>query len=185
MTNRVGYPAPLWCPYLNSRAFTLLELMVVMVLITIAMGFAIPQINNTLLSDPLKKTARKLAGLATETAQLAQRNQVEYFLRYDNREKTVKVEAGQPAVDKGDKNESNREFQLPDSVSITDLDSFYGGSRSSGDMTVRFSKQGYVDLTLIHLQEDGGDAMTVVLSPFLGRIKILDTNVELESDEIQ
>jgi general secretion pathway protein H len=47
----------------NDRAFTLLELIVVMVLIALTTSLAIPQIANFLYTDQLKASVRKLVGL--------------------------------------------------------------------------------------------------------------------------
>ena len=46
-----------------SRGFTLLELMVVMVLLTLVSAFAMPALRSSLFTDQLKATARKLTGL--------------------------------------------------------------------------------------------------------------------------
>ena len=66
-----------------SRGFTLLELMVVMVLLTMITAFAMPGLRSALFSDQLKATARQLIGLVVETGQEAVRSQAEQLLHFD------------------------------------------------------------------------------------------------------
>ena len=70
---------------LNSRAFTLLELIVVMALIALITSFAVPQIASFLYADQLKVTVRKLVGLIHQSSQLALRHQAPYLLRYQQK----------------------------------------------------------------------------------------------------
>jgi prepilin-type N-terminal cleavage/methylation domain-containing protein len=76
---------------LNTKAFTLVELIVVMALIAVTASFAVPQIANFLFTDQLKVSVRKLVGLIHRTSQLAQQQQVPYLLTYQQRERVFTV----------------------------------------------------------------------------------------------
>jgi general secretion pathway protein H len=166
---------------LNNRAFTLLELIVVMVLIALTISFAVPRISDFLYTDQLKVVVRKLVGLINQSSQLAQRHQTPYLLQYSDRERRFVVEAEQ------EKNEDKLiekegELHLADSVTVKDLWSWYGGTRSAVEFVVRFNKNGYVEPTIIHLQEQGGQELSVVLSPFLGKVRVVDSYVNADKD---
>ena len=53
------------------------------------------------------------------------------------------------------------------------------GKKVDGDISIRFSKKGYVEQTVIHLGAEDGREFSLVLSPFLGTIKIYDKYVDI------
>jgi prepilin-type N-terminal cleavage/methylation domain-containing protein len=161
---------------LNNRAFTLLELIVVMVLIALTISFAVPQISNFLYTDQLKVAARKLVGLIGESSQLAQRRQMPYLLKYIDRERRFVVEPEQKEEDNKDI-KKERELRLAESVTVRDLWSWYGGTHPPDEFAIRFNKNGYVEPTVIHLRDTGGQELSVLLPPFLGKIQIIDSYV--------
>ncbi len=86
----------------DTRGFTLLELIVVMVLIGLVAGFAVPRLGGFLAADQMKTTVRKLIGLIHRTSDLARRYQVPYLLRYDAGERcfiAVPEEEREPSND--------------------------------------------------------------------------------------
>jgi general secretion pathway protein H len=168
-------------PPLNNRAFTLLELIVVMVLIAITVSLAVPKFANFLYTDQLKVAARRLVGLINQSSQLAQRHQVPYLLLYNEKERRFIVEPEQ-RVDRGETKKNDGGLHLADSVAIEDFWSWYGGTRSSEAFVIRFNKNGYVEPTVIHLRDNGGQEMSVVLSPFLGKVQIVDSYVAVDRD---
>jgi prepilin-type N-terminal cleavage/methylation domain-containing protein len=162
---------------LNSKGFTLLELIVVMALIALIASFSVPQMANFLYADQLKVTVRKLIGLIHQSSQLAQRHQAPYLLKYQQKERTFivgpeQVEEKEKETEKVEKKENR--FQLPDSVAVRDLWSWYGGTRPPEEFVIRFNHNGYVEPTVIHLRKDDGQEISVVLSPFLGKVHIVD-----------
>ncbi len=158
-----------------------------MVIIGIATAFVMPRLRSTLFSDQLKATARRLIGLISEASQEAVRKQSVILLRLDmehNRVWLVEA-AGERAAEgenSGDDRRVGQRLSVPDSVKIVDVSSLYGGKRSRGTTDISFSKMGYVDKTFIHLHDKDGRSMTIMLSPFVGSIRVVDSYVGL-SDE--
>jgi len=171
-------PAPL-----NSRAFTLVELIVVMALIGLMASFAVPQIASFLYADQLKVTVRKLVGLIHRSSELAQRHQAPYLLVYQPRERTFVVEPEIVEQRETLVKKENR-LQLADAITVQDLWSWYGGLRPFDAFVVRFTKNGYVEPTVIHLRKDDGQEMSVVLSPFLGKVQVVDGYVVPEKETL-
>lgn len=165
---------------LGDRGFTLLELILVMVLIAIATSMALPRIGAFLSTDQLKDAARGLTGLITRASQLAQQHQASYRLTYFEQEKRFVVEPERALVgdrEKKTRSERGGELRLSGQVVVRDIWSFYSGNRSVGDRSIRFTADGYVEPTVIHLREGGDRDMSLVLSPFLGTIQIFDRYV--------
>ena len=52
------------------------------------------------------------------------------------------------------------------------------GKEASGEATIHFSTRGYIEPSAIHLEADDGRQVTLVLSPFLGRVKVFEKYVE-------
>ena len=167
----------------GSRGFTLLELMIVMVIISVMTAFAIPNLRSSLFTDELKSTARRVIGLVSEASQEAIRSQAGYSLSFDLEQNRIWVSSEKGDSAGADK-EKRQKFTVPESVMVVDISSVYGGKRSQGTTEIRFSKQGYVDKTLIHLRSDDGRDMTVMLSPFLAVTRVYDSYVELEDEKI-
>jgi general secretion pathway protein H len=114
---------------------------------------------------------------------LAQRHQVPYLLTYQHQERTFVV--GPEKIEKKESVEKKENrLQLNDTVTVLDLWSWYGGLRSSDAVVIRFSKNGYVEPTVIHLRKDDGQEMSVVLSPFVGKVQIVDGYVLPEKETL-
>lgn len=165
----------------SSRGFTLIEIMIVMVIITIVTSFAVPALRSSLYSDQFKSTARKLVGLVSEASQEAVGSQVPYLLHIDFEHDQVWISPEKGQAEDLEPEQLKR-LNIPDSVRVADIASVYGGKRSSGVTAIRFSEKGYVDRTFIHLRADDGREMTLMLSPFIAVTEIRDAYVELEDD---
>lgn len=157
--------------FVNNRAFTLLELIVVMAIIALIASFAVPQVANFLYADQLKVSVRKLIALIHHSSQLAQQRQEPYLLVYRESDRSF-VLRPERVEDKTKALVEKKEhrLQLVDSVTLRDLWSWYGGLRSTGDLVMRFNRSGYVEPTILHLRKEGGDEISVFVSPFLGKV---------------
>lgn len=157
-----------------------------MFLITITVSFAVPNIRSSLFTDELKGAARKLVGLVSAGSQQALRQHAPYQLTYDSDTRSFELAPVGSSAGTGDQEDSSEggkyRLRLPSGVKVKDFTSYHGGTQSTGKLTVWISDKGYVDLTLIHLQDGNSDELTVMLSPFLGVTKVLDGYLSLDSD---
>jgi len=162
----------------------MVELLVVMVIISLVTAFAMPALRSTLFSDQLKATARRLIGFVTEVSQDAVSKQAEYVVNFDMEQNTVSALPLALVSGENDESKEKKEKRLviPESVKVVDVTSASGGKNAMGTSTLYFSKKGYVDKTAIHLRSDDGRDMTVVLSPFLGVIKVVDSYIDLADE---
>ncbi len=165
----------------SPAGFTLVELIVVMVLITMMTAFAIPKIRSSLFTDQLRATARQFIGLVTEAGQEARLRKIKVELRFD-REQRLFTTAPAVGISADKTVRRYPKVLVPESVQVMDISSVHGGKKALGELVIRFSPRGYVDKTVVHFRDTGGDELSVILSPFLGVTRVLEGYVSLDDD---
>jgi len=165
----------------GAGGFTLVELMVVMVLITIVTAFSLPAIRSSMFSDQLRATTRRLIGLISEASQDAVGRHIPSQLNFDLEQNIVWLS---DVSDQPDNANAPPRYQLvlPDSVWVADVATAHGGKVGQGTAKLLFSNKGYVDRTFIHLRSDDGRNMTLMLSPFIAVTRVADSYVELDTE---
>lgn len=163
-----------------ERGFTLLELIVVMVLISLSTAFALPQLHSALFGGELRTAVRRFVGLVAETGQEARLRRTALVLDYDRSQQLFTVASADEAEAR--ESQTRQTLRLDSSVQVTQIAAAHSQERS--DLSIRFDQRGYVDKTAVHFRHDSGDELTVLLSPFLGLTKILDGHVSLDEDRV-
>jgi prepilin-type N-terminal cleavage/methylation domain-containing protein len=162
----------------KRQGFTLIELTVVVFLIGVMLAVSIPRFRYSLITDNLKSTTRRIVGLITGLRNEAIREQKTYLLHFD-------IGLNQLWIDFDDITKEEREmaqkkaFQLPVDVRIIDVWTKGKGKRVDGEVSIRFSKKGYAEQTVIHLGAEDGREFTLLLNPFLAKIKSYDKYVDI------
>jgi prepilin-type N-terminal cleavage/methylation domain-containing protein len=163
----------------TTKGFTLIELIVVMVLIGLMTALTVPRFRYALLTDNLKTSTRKLAAMAKGLRSEAVREHKAFILHLD-------LESNRLWIDRAGMSEEERilarenAFSLPTGVRILDVWFKGKGKKVAGETAIRFDKNGYVMHSAIHLGADDGRRFTLVLRPFLRRVKVLEDYVEFE-----
>ncbi len=155
---------------MNTRGFTLLELIVVIALIGITTGFVLPRISSvSLTGSHLQQNARQSSLFIEQAARYAVRTAQPLRLGYSSAENTLFLA---PLAKESDEGESEKLFSSPlkGSVVVKDFQSYYRGVLSAGSMYLNLDEKGYLEPACIHLQAGNGDQMTLHLSPFLGKV---------------
>jgi len=136
----------------KQRAFTLIELCVVVTLLLLFAVFVLPTFNRTLASHKLDKEATKLALIFTQARQMANQKggQVIVKLNSDVDEITVKV-AGRDSIVK----------KLDRAISI-----------ETPTNTFIFEKETLPHYQEIELLNRHGDSRSVVIEPFLKQAQV-------------
>ena len=165
---------------LNHRGFTFIEITVVIFLIGLIIGLAMPRVRDAFLTDDLRRTSRKMIGLMKELRNEAIRENQAYFMHFD-------LDGNRFWIDSTSMSEEEqarareKASSFPEDVRVMDIWFKGKGKTVGGETFIRFSKKGYVPQSAIHLGSEDGRSLTLELSPFLGRVKVLDTYVEYET----
>lgn len=161
----------------DARGFTFIEMVLVLLLLGLMLGITIPRFRQALMNDSLDATSLRLIGLVEDLRERAINDQVAYVLHFDLREKTLwsfAVNASEEAQQFAEEHA----YQLPDDVKIEDIWSWSKG-KAYDETTIQFSKKGYIEQAMIHLESEDGRRLSLELTPFLGSIKIHDGYVDL------
>ena len=160
---------------LNENGFTLIELIVVTFLIGIMLSVSIPSLRNSLFTDPLKTTARKVIGLVAGVRELAVRSQQPYLLHISQLENRIWYEKeveGKENAETGTLR--GNELSFPESVKIAGIWTGDDDSSSKEGIVIWINKQGYMIDTIIRIDDNGGNHLNVRFYPFLDAALISD-----------
>ncbi|SHO50888.1 prepilin-type N-terminal cleavage/methylation domain-containing protein [Desulfopila aestuarii] len=167
----------------HDRGFTLLELIIVLMLIGLFMVVSIPALRNTLIDDPLKSTGRRLVGYIDGIRELAIREQKGYLIYIDIDGNSLRYlpesEAGKDDIEEPEKNL----FSPTGDARLRSVWQKSDGSAGGGVFELWISGQGYLEKTVIHLEDDAGETLSLVVYPFLPGIEIRDGVYEPVQDD--
>jgi len=161
----------------GMQGYTLIELIVVMSLVGLMGTLALPRLRHTILSDDLNGTTRRLAGLMRELKGEAQRDQRDFFLRFD-------LDSGRYWIEARDMSEDDRFFarengtRLQGDVRISDIWLESRGTISGGDVSIAVTRKGYVQPSAIHLKDDSGREFTLRFRPFLPKEQFFNEYID-------
>jgi prepilin-type N-terminal cleavage/methylation domain-containing protein len=167
-------------PLRASPGFTLLELAVVIFIMGLMLSIALPYLGG-FRQAALKSQARRLAGRATYMFDEATGHKLVLRLIFDldnNGYAAAKLDpyAVKP-VFAPDATVSARPIILPPAIRIRDVTIEGIGTFNRGVVFTNFYPEGYVDATVVHLEDASGDVMTLEFSPLTGQVAIISGDV--------
>jgi general secretion pathway protein H len=158
----------------------LIELIVVLVLVGTLGALSLPRLWEGLLSDDLRGSARRLAGVMRELRNEAGRQQKDFTLQFD-------LDLGAFWIEDRDMTVDERAFarenasRLPGEIRISDVWLREGGIVSGGDASIYVNRKGYVQPSAIHLADDTGREFTLSFEPFLPDEQVYDDYIDFRS----
>jgi len=151
------------CP---ATGFTLLELIVVILLLTILLGFAIPAFQGRILTGSQESVARELMSAVKKLkiAALRRQNVQTLHLNLDQGRLWVTQEGND---DDPEEPARQSEWSLPNNARIAQVR--FPGDREtrSGTVEIRFYPQGYSDRAILRLAGEGGKNTDLIIEAFL------------------
>ncbi len=155
-----------------GRGFTLIEIAVVILLISIMLLVALPRLPDSPLTDQTRKTKRWMILKAQDLKESAVRDQKTYTLH-------VGLESKRLWVTRADMSEEDREkaekkaYKLGEDLKVIDVE--YPGERKveSGQADISFFAKGYSDRAIIHMA-DADTRFSFQIEPFLSNVKMRD-----------
>jgi prepilin-type N-terminal cleavage/methylation domain-containing protein len=160
--------------------FTLLELMIVILIMGLMFTLVMPQIGGYRRAQ-LRSQARRLAGRATYLFDEAAGHKLVLRLIFDMDRNGYAVAKLDPYAIKPvfapDITPSSRPVMLPDAIRIRDVSVEGIGTVNRGVIACNFYPEGYVDATVVHLEDASGDVMTLEFTPLTGHVAVVDGDV--------
>lgn len=158
----------------------MIELMVVLVLLSLMFGFALPKMDNLLYLSNRDKVSRWVVLNVEHLKNLAVKKQVRQILHVDIPANTFWVSdesMEEEALIEAQKNG----FTLPKDVRMVDI--IYPDKVGENDerSEIYFYPQGYCDHAIIHMEDDDRDKMSFVVEPFLPPVGVEDGFVLFEN----
>jgi len=159
-----------------GRAFTLIELAVVIFLIGLVMTIAMPYFGSMQTSQ-MRSESRRLASRANYLYEEAGAQKVVLRLTFDlanNGYFTSRLDpfAAKPAFHP-ENGPAGVRVVLPTGIWIRDVTVEGLGTFQRGAVSAQFYPGGYVDATLIHLADTKGEVFTLAIDPFSGHVSIV------------
>lgn len=158
----------------RQSGFTLIELGVVILLISLFTLISVPLLSNTARGN-VEASARKLSGTVKYLFNEAALSGLEHRLVYnldDGSYRGLVLETDGSLVDIGG---PGKKSVLKRDVRFTGLTLPGRGSFSSGEVTVRIHPTGWLEETVVHLDDGkGGSALTMRINPLTGSSEIFE-----------
>ncbi len=157
----------------NCNGFTLLELIIVCVLIGTMLVVSVPTLRSSFIGDQLKTTSRKIIGFVNGIRQLAEREQQAYFLNIDKMENRIWYDKD-ISIEAEEDDEDAEKLTFPQEVRITEIWTRSEGEYSDDQHRIWISPKGYMDQTVLHIEDDGNNVISLHFSPFLDSVRVYD-----------
>jgi prepilin-type N-terminal cleavage/methylation domain-containing protein len=157
----------------TTKGFTLLEMTVVVLLLSILLGFTLPAIQDGALVESLAGTARKIAWAVKQLKHDALTRQTTHALHLDLDNGHIwAIQEDPPDETAGDQNATP--WALPENMRIESVRFPDQQDTRSGEVILRFYPQGFSDRATIRLEQDNGDHTDILIETFLPFARILD-----------
>lgn len=158
--------------------FTLMELVVVIVLISVMFAVVIPRLDLGGRVGGLEKTVRLVTAQLEARKREAVAQQKARFLVLDLDAQKIGQEAQEGEAGTGEKKADLTPF--PEGVTITQVETPGKGTVRQGQVLIRVSKEGYVEQAAVQVS-DKSRKLTLFFEPFLGGIRQVEGFAELDS----
>lgn len=164
---------------LTRQGFTLLELLIVCLLISISLALSVPSLRNSLMTDQLATGSRKVISLVKSARSKAVMNQVPYLIFLDPAEQRLWYQkaSGDEEVTAA----AHSSITLPSGVRILEIKQAGAGKNQDPVADgIWISRQGYMDSTIIRLVDRENRSISLLISPFLQTIQAVDGPVTFD-----
>ncbi len=170
----------------NNSAFTLIELIVVISIISILLSFSIPRLDISFFSDNERKISSWILLNVKALKQKAVKEKTLQALNIDLDNNQMWLSSG-PVPKDTDGTEETEEaeeipkenaYQIPSGYCLMDVEFVNEDKITKGVVRIQFYKKGYSDKVLIHIEHDDNVQYSYLIEPFLPHVKIIEEYIE-------
>ena len=156
----------------NIKGFTLIELIVVIVLISMMFSFALPKMDSFLFIDNRDKVSRWVILNVQNLKNLSVKNKIRYILHVDTQNNMFWISS--EGMDEAAQAEAMKNgYKLPNNIRLVDV--VYPSQRKDDERSdIYFYTRGYSDQAIIHMENSDNEKMSFVIEPFLPPVGIKD-----------
>ncbi len=162
------------------KGFTLIELTVVVMLMSVILLFSFPMIRNISLFNSSAGQEGDIIRLINDLKKRAVARGIDHTLHLDAGAGLLWV-TDESMTGEDLETAKQNAFQLSEDIVVMDVQYPGGpGNKSgAGEYRIRFRKEGYSDFVLLHIMNNG-NAVTLKVEPFLAQVDRLEEHVGLE-----
>ncbi len=155
--------------------FTLIELIVVISIAGTLLFFSFPLFSNFNLFSDSKGGSGDIVRLINDLKTRAVEQDIDFVLHIDAASAMLWVT--NDAMGEKDRHAAQEKgVNLPEDLSVLDVEFLNFRQSGEPEYQIRFSKQGYSDFALIHITE-GEKNITLKIEPFLFQVQFIDRHV--------
>ena len=156
---------------LSQTGFTLMELIVVIVIISIMLIFAIPEFSGKIIRDDTELSLNWIVFNVSKLKKDARYQAKDLFMCINRDTNTISVKNRFPDLD-GSDSAVLSEFLLPGDVCLDGVEFNNIEQETNNDGCIQFYKKGYSDQAIIHISDNDGKEFSCFIHPFLHRVTI-------------
>ncbi len=172
-------------PQPAPAGYTLIELVVVVALIGVLFLFTLPRFQASLPFGQSKRFSRRLMNTVRILKEASVRDGADYILVVNIDEGSFRSLSTAPPAGEGETDVSkipeslsrNVSFEIPESMTIRDLEFPMQGKIGAGTAEIRFYRGGWSDKVLIHVATDSRESRTYSIEPFLNKVEVFYEDV--------
>lgn len=162
----------------NNKGFTLIELIVVIIIMSVLLVFAMPRMSGFIFQDDTDQMIRWLVIKARSLRNRAVEQQKDYFLNIDIDNSRLWVTDETIDTEEAMNKASENGFSLPESVVIRDVVYPGIGKALQGTVVISFRKQGYADQAVIHIRDQDDRNVSLMVEAFLPSVRWVEDYAE-------
>ena len=160
----------------SLKGFTLLELLIVIAILGITLGYVGPKLYGGFSTSGMDKASRDITAMLQYARSSAVTQHQEYLVRFNLDEAELGVYAR--PTSSGLTPEMLKKRKLPEGIRIKSIKSPYKPTQQQGFFELSVTAEGLVEQGVIYLENSLGTVFTLEVKPFSGYLKIEDGFVE-------
>ena len=161
----------------EPSGFTLVELAVVLMILTVVLGLVLPEASSFLFRSDLKASSRRLAGAVAYTRSQAMLEGRLWELTLDLETNSFWAAAVEEEGSSSDL-DTVKKRTLAGEVRFMDVKKLPNETKRAGRVALHCNPKGLVEPAVIHLAGPGKQIQTLIIKPFNGRIVVREGYLE-------